>query len=112
MAPSSVTCNNPNTCVFIFEYYILHFYGIVYFPLFFSYPNLDECEQNKISCYGAPTTNPANGCCKTCTDVKIAYTIMDWILDLPEISQCLGRFISFQWASYMLLFLSLDKPCK
>ena len=79
------------------------FNSILYLHLFFSYPTLDECEQNMISCYGAPTKNPANRCCKTCTAVKIAYKNMGWNLDPPNIGQCLSKFISFEWVGYSLL---------
>lgn len=64
------------------------------FAFVFSYPTLDECEQNEASCYGAPTENATDKCCLTCTEVKTAYKNMEWKIAVHKISQCLGKFIS------------------
>ena len=63
--------------------------------MFFSYPTLDDCEHYNVSCYGAPTTNPANMCCQTCIAVETAYKNMGWKLDVLKISQCSGKLISW-----------------
>ena len=60
-----------------------------------------------VSCYGAPTKNSSSKCCKTCAEVKTAYKNMGWKLDPHNISQCLGKFISFEWVGYNILFLKL-----